>query len=59
MNKREAKRLACFHAGLLIDGALSNGWESLDRYGENRPKVVAALNELVDELHRRGGEAPC
>lgn len=56
MNKREAKRIACRHAALTIENALEGGWESLDRYGDDRDKVEDALNDLVTELDRRGGD---
>ncbi|MBA8957720.1 hypothetical protein ACFQU9_48270 [Actinomadura namibiensis] len=48
------RRLAAFHAALAVESALNNGWETLDRYGVDRPRVEAALNELVEELQRRG-----
>ncbi|WP_157420442.1 hypothetical protein [Actinomadura kijaniata] len=50
----EVRRLAAFHAALAVESALNNGWETLDRYGVDRARVEAALNELVEELHRRG-----
>jgi hypothetical protein len=53
MSGREAARLAAFHAGLVIESALAGGWETLDRYGDDRPRVEAALAELCTELERR------
>lgn len=53
MDKREAKKLACWYASLLIESTLSNGWETLDRHGTDRGKVVSALNEIRAELDRR------
>lgn len=50
----EVRRLAAFHAALAVESALANGWETLDRYGDDRPRVEAALNELLEELQRRG-----
>jgi hypothetical protein len=55
VNRRQAKREACFRAALVLEGALAGGWESLDRYGPGRTKVEDALNELIAELERRAG----
>ncbi|MFB4318791.1 hypothetical protein ACA361_32360 [Actinomadura sp. 21ATH] len=55
MSGREAARWAASHASLAIENALANGWETLDRYGADRPRVQAALNDLVAELARRAG----
>lgn len=55
MGVREARRLAAYHAGLVVETALANGWETLDRYGADRPRVEDALNELCAELDRRAG----
>jgi hypothetical protein len=53
MSDRHAARRAAFHAGLVIENAMANGWETLDRYGTDRPRVEAALNELCAELEHR------
>ena len=53
MSARQAARLAAFHAALAIENALAGGWETLDRYGADRPRVEAALAELRAELERR------
>lgn len=56
MSGPAAARLAAFHAAAAIESALANGWETLDRYGEDRPRVEAALNDLRAELDRRARE---
>lgn len=53
MSSRQAARLAAFHAGLILEAALADGWEALDRYGADRSRVEAALRELRAELERR------
>jgi hypothetical protein len=58
MSGREAARRAAFHAAAVIESALANGWETLDRYGADRPRVQAALNELRAELDRRARPRP-
>jgi hypothetical protein len=57
MNRREAKREACFRASLALDNALAGGWDSLDeRYGEDgAERVRDCIAEIVSELQRRGG----
>ncbi|TMR88601.1 hypothetical protein [Nonomuraea basaltis] len=60
MDRRTAKREACFRAALALDNALSGGWESLDEsYGkEDADKIREAINEIVAELTKRGGRVP-
>lgn len=58
MNKRQAKAAAYARVASVIGSALSGGWGVLDGYGEDRPKVEAALNELMVEFDRRGADAP-
>jgi hypothetical protein len=53
LNKREAKKIAYRHAAMAIEGALAGGWETLDRYGDDRDKITDALNEIAAELDRR------
>jgi len=57
MNKREAKRAACWHAALVLYSNLEAGWESLyERYPEqDADRIVDSLNEIADELFRRSG----
>jgi len=57
MNKREAKRAACWHAALVLYSNLAAGWESLyERYPEeDADRIVDALNEITEELFRRSG----
>lgn len=55
ITRSEAKRAACRRAASVLETALGDGWEELDMYGEDRPKVEAALQELIAELDRRGG----
>lgn len=57
MIDRDAARLAAFHAAAVIESAMANGWETLDRYGADRPRVESALNALRAELDRRAGPA--
>lgn len=58
MDKRTAKREACFRAAMVIETALAGGWETLDRYGDDREKVEDALNELMASLINRSGREP-
>lgn len=57
MDRRKAKREACFSASLALDTALAGGWDSLDkRYGEDdAEKVRECINDLIKELERRAG----
>jgi hypothetical protein len=58
MNRREAKTCAYQRAASLIESALANGWEDVERlYGDDADKVYDALNELAANLARRGGIA--
>lgn len=67
MNKPEAKREACRRAATALETAMDSGWPVWDegaetdepKYGteENGQKVADALNELIEELKRRGGLA--
>lgn len=56
MNRRQAKREACFRAASVVENALSGGWPA-EQYPDEADleRVVEALNELMDELLRRGG----
>jgi hypothetical protein len=65
MNAREAKQEACRRAASVIETAMASGWPAYDdgagreRYSESDgERVVAALNNIIDELGRRGGLAP-
>lgn len=55
MDRRKAKRAACFSAALALDTALAGGWDSLDtRYGEEgAEKVRECISEIIAELERR------
>lgn len=58
MDRRGAKREACFRAALGLEQLLNDGWwiGLAERYGEaDAEKVIAGLNELIAELTRRGG----
>ena len=59
MDRRKAKREACFSAALALDNALAGGWDSLDeRYGEEgADKVRDCITELIVELQRRGNRS--
>lgn len=57
MNKREAKRFACDHAARVISSAVGEGWipvPSEDTTDADEARIAAALDEIVDELQRRG-----
>jgi hypothetical protein len=59
MDRRTAKREACFRAALCLESALAGGWDGLDdRYGEDADRVRDAINEIVSELTKRGGRVP-
>lgn len=59
MNKREIRREANFRAGLILDSALSQGWnpdDLVERYGQD--VVDAMADEIMDiarSLRNRGG----
>jgi hypothetical protein len=55
MTKREAKKAACWHAATVLMTALS-WWEidSLYPDSDDCKKIEAALQEVVEELERRG-----
>ena len=71
MNKREAKRVACRAAASALRGDLEQGWpfndgdeyrgviithnEDVTHDGE---RLIDALEELVEELERRGAARP-
>lgn len=55
MNKRDAKRAACLVAAADLEGALDNGLEAIDNFGD-RAKIEASLRELIAELYRRAGD---
>ena len=65
MDKRSAKRWACFRAALVLQDALDAGWpfnghtDLTHEDGELNAdglRVSSVLTELVDELSRRGSE---
>lgn len=59
MNRREAKREACFRVAMVAENALSDGW-----LGEHYPSaadevaVAEGVQEVIEELRRRGWRAP-
>lgn len=56
MNRRQAKREACFIASVAIDAGLGS-WEDYNGIDPSSPdgiRVAVALRELRDELHARG-----
>ncbi len=55
MTRTEARQEACFRAALVIETALEGGWETLDRYGDDRELVEAELNKLAASLLKRSG----
>lgn len=57
MNRRQAKRLACELAGLVISNTLAAGWELdewVDGDAADRDRLEAELLVLSNELLRRG-----
>lgn len=59
MNKRELRREANFRAGLILEAALSNGWNPDDLVKEHGQDAVYAMaDEILDiakSLRNRGG----
>lgn len=56
MNGREAQKRGYFHAALMIESALSNGWEppeSLYPDKRDREQVEAAVIKVLDTLRSR------
>lgn len=59
MNKRTAKCIACSLASDLLDAELPNGAvHGLGYSPEDTAKIWAAMEDLIDELERRGKSAP-
>ncbi|MGI5293255.1 hypothetical protein ACQEVF_59455 [Nonomuraea polychroma] len=61
MDKRTAKREACFRAALGLESLLNSDWPTglAERYGEaDAEKVIEGMNELMRELATRGGREP-
>ncbi len=56
MNKREAKKNACFHASQVLRNALDGGWKTreLVESDEDEKRLVDALFEIIHELRIRG-----
>ncbi len=55
MNKRETKRQVCFEASLVLKNAIDSGWAYWeDKTEQDADRWEAAMQELIDELHRRG-----
>lgn len=56
MDRRTAKREACWRAASVVGDALKQGWPDADLYPDDaeRARVAAELNNLVAELERRG-----
>ena len=64
---RDYKRLACFHAALILDDALRKGcvfgvakdWADADGAETTVIEGISAgMQELAEELERRGANAP-
>ncbi|TAK89323.1 MAG: hypothetical protein EPO06_11700 [Burkholderiaceae bacterium] len=60
MDKRTAKQEACFRIAMVALTALESGEDWLpDNYStEDVPKVATAIEEVINELARRGGREP-
>lgn len=57
MDKRTAKRDACWLAATLVRSTMEVGWDLSDGHGYTDAEVVKvelALADLVEELERRG-----
>lgn len=55
MDKRKAKRDACWRAAGLIQDSINNGWPQEHYEDEADQRAVeAALKDLIAELERRG-----
>ena len=61
MNKREAKRMVLIDAAAILRADLDSGGEYTWHYADgsemtpgDQAKIYAAVNELADELERRG-----
>lgn len=59
MNKREARRVAKFRAGLIIESALAQGWDPqdlVDKYGEDGLEMIRdELTDFAERLSSGGG----
>ena len=61
MNRRQAKRDACWILVLLIDSWLAEGAEvpgERARTPKDEARIEAAMVELREEMHRRGWRNP-
>lgn len=59
MNRREAKREACFRVAMVAENALENGWLHEHYPDEDDERAVAeGVQEVVAELIRRGWRKP-
>jgi len=60
MTKLDAKRHACREVSRLIDSTLGSGWDTsiLFPIQKDEDRFLGALQELEDELYRRGKRAP-
>lgn len=59
MDKREIRREANFRAGLILEAALSNGWnpdDLVERYGPDAVDAIAEqITDIARMLRNRGG----
>lgn len=58
MDKRTAKREACWRAACVIEDAMSGGWPA-EHYATDQEfrQVSEALHNVITELERRGAQA--
>jgi hypothetical protein len=54
VDKRTAKREACWRAAQVVRQAMGEGWPGDEYPEEDFPKVSDALHDVVAELERRG-----
>lgn len=55
MNRREAKREACFRVAMVAGNALEGGWPA-EHYPDpaDEAAVIRGIQEVIEELTRRG-----
>ncbi|TMR28342.1 hypothetical protein [Actinomadura geliboluensis] len=58
MNRREAKREACYRVAMVAENALSGGWLA-EHYPDPEDELAVAdgVQEVIEELTRRGWKA--
>jgi len=57
MTRAQVRAAAARAAAMALEGALSGGWESLDRFGPDERRVVDAIGAIAARLHRTADAA--